>query len=123
MTLGECIARADALRPNSATEGEKARWILEQEEELVRVFFPRYREPAPVADRPRRWPEDRDKTLSASGPFEELYLYRLLARLDLMDREAEQYNIHAAMAGALEDEFKKDWHRTHTPYAGRGVAG
>lgn len=123
MTLGECIARADALRPNSATEGEKARWALELEGELAEVFFPRYREPGPVADRPRRWPEDRDKTLSASGPFEEVYLYRLLARLDLMDQEAEQYNLHAALANVLEDEFKKAWHRAQTPAAPGGKRG
>lgn len=124
MTLAECIARADALRPNAAAEEEKARWALAVEEELARTLFPRYRQPGPVADRPRRWPEDACKTLSASGPFEELYLYHLLARLDLMDQEAEQYNIHAALAAGLESEFRKHWHRTHTPAApgGRGEA-
>lgn len=113
MTVGECVARADALRPNSATEEEKARWVLELEEELGRVFFPRYRGPAPEADPPRRWPEDRSKTLSASGPYEGLYLYRLLAQLDLMDEETERYGVHAALANRLLDEFKKEWHRSH----------
>ncbi len=28
MTLGECIQRADALRPNACSEDEKARWVL-----------------------------------------------------------------------------------------------
>lgn len=113
MTLGECIAQADALRPNSATEGEKARWALELEEELTGVFFPRYQGPGPVADPPRRWPEDGSKTLSASGPYEGLYLYRLLAQMDLMDQEMEQYGLHAALANRLLDEFKKEWHRRH----------
>lgn len=126
MTLSECLERADALRPNSATETEKARWALELEEELNRVFFSRYREPAPERDWPRRWPEDAAKTLSASGPYEELYVYRLLAHLDLMDQEMEQYGVHAALANQLENDFKKEWHRRHTrrdpdsPPAGKG---
>lgn len=113
MTLDQCIARSDSLRPNSATEEEKARWVLELEGELNRVFFPRYEDPSPVADWPRSWPEDRAKTLSASGPFEGMYVYRLLAWLDLTDQELESYNAHRAVADELEDAFKKAWHKGH----------
>lgn len=113
MTLAQCIQRCDALRPNSASESEKARWVLEIEGELVENFFPRYAPPPPVADPPRCWPEDKTKTLSASGPFEGLYLYRLMAWLDLMDQETAGWNLHTQVANTLESDFKKNYHRTH----------
>ncbi len=108
MTLGECVQRADALRPNACTEQEKARWVLELEEELERDFFSRYE----GWQAPEKAP-GRALTLLASGPFEELYVFRLLARLELADREWESYNAYNALANQLLSEFKKAWHRTH----------
>ena len=109
MTLGECIQRADALRPNACTEQEKARWVLELEGELERDFFPRYE----GWQAPEKAP-DRALRLLASGPFEELYVFRLLARLELADQEWDSYNAYNALADQLLSEFKKAWHRTHT---------
>ena len=119
MTLGECIRRVDALRPNSASEEEKARWILELERELEKVFLPRYH--GPRLEGARRWPEDRAKKLLGSGPFEGMYTFRVLARCELLDREWDAYNAHATMARQLESEFKKAWVRTHGRKGGGGV--
>ncbi len=109
MTLGECVQRADALRPNACGEEEKTRWVLELEGELERDFFSRYE----LRQAPEK-PAGRASTLLASGPFEELYVFRLLARLELADQEWESYNAYNALADQLVSEFKKAWHRTHT---------
>lgn len=111
MTLGECVRRVDALRPNAATEEEKARWALELEAELEGVFLPRYCGAVPQGA--RRWPEDRAKELLGSGPFEAMYTCRVLARCELMDQEWDAYNAHIALARQLESDFKKEWERTH----------
>ncbi len=108
MTLGECIQRADALRPNAYSEDEKARWVLELEGELERDFFARYEFRQALDQAP-----SRASTLSASGPFEELYVFRVLARLELADREWDSYNVYNALANQLLSAFKKAWHRTH----------
>ncbi len=111
MTLGECIQRADTLRPNTADEQEKARWIFQVERELEEVFFPKYEGRRQA--RARRWPEDKAAPLLASGPFEGLYIYRLMANLALMDQEWDAYNAHNALARQMESDFKKEWARTH----------
>ena len=111
MTLGECIRRIDELRPNAASEAEKARWILELERELEASFLPRYDGPRPQGA--RRWPEDRAKVLLGSGPFEGMYTYRALARCEMMDREWEAYNAYATVSRQLESAFRKNWERTH----------
>lgn len=113
MTLGGCIQRADALRPNAYTEQEKARWVLEVERELCRDFFPRYRGPRP---RPE---EDRAAPLAASGAFEALYLYRLLAQIELNDGQWESYNAYNDLANQALSAFRKAWHRDHRPRRGR----
>ncbi len=108
MTLGECLRRADALRPNAYSEDEKARWVLELEEELERDFFARYE----LRQVPEQVP-GRASTLLASGPFEELYVFRVLARLELADQVWDSYNVYNALSNQLLSEFKKAWHRTH----------
>ena len=42
MTIGECIRRVDALRPNAISEDEKALWALELDLQLEHEFYPRY---------------------------------------------------------------------------------
>lgn len=108
MTLGECIRRADELRPNACAEQEKTRWVLELEEELRRDFLARY--DGPQSGRAQVNPAT---PLLASGPFEELYVYRLLAQMELVEREWESYNAYNALANQALSEFKKAWHRTH----------
>lgn len=119
MTLGECIRRCDELRPNAATEEEKARVVLELERELEEVFFPRYC--GPQREGARKWPEDKAHELLGSGPFEEMYVFRVLARCELMDQEWDAYNAHIAMAQQLESDFKKEWARTHRRRCAGGV--
>ena len=112
MTLGECIRRADALRPNALAEEEKAAWVLDLERELGEVFLPRYCG-CPRAYEAKRWPEDRAAALLGSGAYEEMYVHLVLARCALVDQEWDAYNAHTALARQLESEFKKDWERTH----------
>lgn len=119
MTLGECIRRADELRPNACGEEEKARWALELESELETVFLPRYE--GPRREGARRWPEDRAKELLGSGPYEEMYVYRVLARCELANQEWDAYNAHIALARQLESDFKKEWERRHKRRCAGGV--
>lgn len=119
MTLGECVRRAKQLRPNTATEEELARWVLELERELETVFLPRYCGPAPEGA--RRWPEDKAKELLGSGPYEEMYIYRAVAQCALMDQEWDIYNAHTVLARQLESDFKKEYQRTHRRKCAGGV--
>lgn len=109
MTLGECVRRADALRPNACDEQEKLRWVLEVEQALRRDFMLRYEEA------PEAWEGEPNSAtlLAASGPYEGLYLYRLLAQMELADREWDSYNAYNTLANQALSAFKKAWHRTH----------
>lgn len=129
MTAGECIVKADLLRPNAISEGEKLGWCLELEHQLQHEFYPRYVNearqrdgssvvptvrtvPAVLSDKE---PTGRETVLSGSGPYEEMYVYYVASKIDLASQETEAYAVDAAMLRAAMDDFRKDYHRSHTP--------
>lgn len=119
MTAGECIVKADLLRPNAISEGEKLSWCLELERQLEHEFYPRYIQPVPPAEadekEPAQKPAGRDTVLSGSGPYEAMYVYYVASKIDLASQETDAYAVDAAMLRAAMDDFRKDYHRSHTP--------
>ena len=120
MTVGECVVKADLLRPNAIGEGEKLGWCLELERQLEHEFYPRYVQPAPPEEEeggaeaaPK--PEGRNTVLSGSGPYEEMYVLYVACKIDLASQEVEAYAVDTALFRAAMDDFRKDYHRNHTP--------
>lgn len=114
MTIDEIIERVDHAKPNAWDEDAKGRWVLEVERRLRQEFYPRYAEDSPAGG-PVEWPDDRDVPLLASGPWEELYCFWLEARIDYANQEIESYNNAMTLFNATMDEYRKDYHQTHTP--------
>lgn len=139
MTIGECIAQVDLLRPNAATEREKIAWCWELEAQLRHEFYPRYLPeepnipeepefpvdpeegdaPAETEPEPEKPQEDhgpsRATMLTGSGPYEGMYLFYLAAKIDLANQELEAYSLDITVGRQYLDEYRKDYHRTHTP--------
>lgn len=112
MNIGQCVARVDTLRPNAISEGEKIRWAYELDSQLRREFYPRY---APARrESPDTEEAGKNYILSASGPYEELYVYYVAGKVDLANQELELYTADAALYRSALDDFRKDYHRTHT---------
>lgn len=114
MTIDEVIERVDKWKPNVWDEETKGRIVLQLEAQLRTEFFSQYEE-APPANFAQDWPENRDEELQASGAWEELYLYYLAGRIDFMNGEAEEYNNDMIRHNAAMDNFRRAYHRTHTP--------
>lgn len=115
MTAGECVARADLLRPNAVSEQEKLRWCRELEDQLCHEFYPRYAQPPAEEEAPQgaSQPFEEEEALSGSGPYEEMYVLHVMSKIDLANQETDAYNVDAALARAALDEYRKDYHRTH----------
>lgn len=112
MNIGQCVARVDTLRPNAISEGEKIRWAYDLDAQLRREFYPRY---APVGRASADTEEvGKNYILSASGPYEELYVFYVAGKVDLANQELELYNADTALFRSALDDFRKDYHRTHT---------
>lgn len=114
MTAGECVARADLLRPNAVSEQEKLRWCQELEDQLNHEFYPRYVQPPAEEEAPQGASQPlEEEALSGSGPYEEMYVLHVMSKIDLANQETDAYNVDAALARAALDEYRKDYHRTH----------
>ena len=114
------IVKADLLRPNAISEGEKVAWCLELERQLEHEFYPRYVQSTPPpegeeGEETATKPTGRETVLSGSGPYEEMYVYYVASKVDLASQEMETYTVDAALLRAAMDDFRKDYHRTHVP--------
>ena len=112
MTISAAIAACDRMRPNTFAYGEKEAWLRELEarirEEIVRTH-----EGAEAFLAGRA--QEGEEGLLAPSPHESLYLFYLLARIDLMNGETARYNESAALFNAQYDAFSAAYNRAHRP--------
>lgn len=112
MTISAAIAACDRMRPNTFAYGEKEAWLQELEarirEEIVRTH-----EGAEAFLAGRA--QEGEDALLAPSPHESLYLFYLLARIDLMNGETARYNESAALFNAQYDAFSAAYNRAHRP--------
>lgn len=112
MTISAAITACDRMRPNTFAYGEKEAWLRELEarirEEIVRTH-----EGAEAFLAGRA--QEGEDALLAPSPHESLYLFYLLARIDLMNGETARYNESAALFNAQYDAFSAAYNRAHRP--------
>lgn len=112
MTISAAIAACDRMRPNTFAYGEKEAWLRELEarirEEIVRTH-----EGAEAFLAGRA--QEGEDALLAPSPHESLYLFYLLARIDLMNGETARYNESAALFNAQYDAFSAAYNRAYRP--------
>lgn len=111
MTPNKAIEIVDRLKPNAYSEEDKLRWIDEldgmvqslviQADEIIKYSYP----------------EDMDKDLMISAPFENLYALYLEAKIDYHNQEYGNYNNAAMMFESQYNEYKK-WYIRNYPARG-----
>lgn len=107
MKLSEAMARADALRLNTVSEEQKAKWIWELEGQLGEM--------ASILPRPCPWPEGKDTILLLTGPYEEVYQLYLAAKIDYYNQEMGLYANDRATYETMLAEARAWWRRKHRP--------
>jgi len=105
MTANKVIERVDAIRPNSYNEEQKFGWINKLEEMVQRLVFqfPRVNSLS--------YPEDMDRELLITVPFDDLYELYLESMIDYYNREYGNYNNSAMMFETRFTEYKKAYIR------------
>jgi len=127
MKLQQAIDRVDIMRPNMQDRSLKIAWLSELDglvwKELILKHWMQTEEydgykkdeqgrpVMPVYD------EDTDggEELLVPAPYDNLYLYWLMAKIDEQTLEQEKYNNDQAMFSAAYDSFSDYWTRTHMP--------
>ena len=109
MTINNAIAEAQRLHPDTIPDSIKVRWLGELDgkimlETMFRNDFSPY-----------RFPEDADRNLIVSEPYDNIYTLYIIAMSDFFSGEMENYGASAALFDAAYAEFRKNYIRTHIP--------
>lgn len=105
MHLKESIRRADALRPNTLPEAQKADWVYELEGRLAQT-----RHAPPPA---RLWPAD--SALAMPPPYDQVYERYLCAMIDLANEDTALYANDMVLFEGTYAAATAWWRRTHPP--------
>ena len=120
MKLQQAIDRVDEMRPNMQSRTLKLDWLSELDgliwEELIVKHHLLPGEEIRLAARPE-YDEDTDEgqKLLVPAPYDNIYLYWLMAKIDEQTLETEKYNNDRAMFNASYESFSDYWTRNHMP--------
>lgn len=109
MTAKKAIAQADALRMNTITEEQKYAWLYELEGRVAEVIG------IEIPENP--FPEDGELLMPA--PYENIYVYYLIAMIDFYNQETGLYMNDMQMFNALFGEACAWWRRNNAPEKGK----
>ena len=135
MTPNKAIEIVDRVKPNSYSEEDKLRWIDELDGMVKRLVFQwdekylksietqykngqiKEKQYTEFMNKAKQYsyPEDMDKDLLITSPFENLYPLYLEAQIDYHNREYAHYNNSALMFETQYSEYRKAYIREHRP--------
>ena len=116
MTIQEALDLADQMKPNMMTRPVKIRYLSEiegmiHEEILMRHAHTEEQETRPVYDTE----SDPGTELLAPSPYDMVYVYWMMSRIDQLNQEMDKYNNDRAL---FENAYQMaaDWiNRTKMP--------
>ena len=117
MKANKVIERVDAIRINPYGDEQKLEWINNLEE-MVQSLVIQSKEIKSLS-----YPEDMDKELLITAPFDNLYGLYLEAMIDYYNREYANYNNSVLMFETRFTEYKKAYIRGDIVQASGGTSG
>lgn len=115
MTVNEAITRADAMKQsNAATQEMKLQWLTRLDQTIVQDVLQRHEqdEAAPAVE---YTDENTAAELIAPPPHDIIYIYWLMAQIDLAAQELKKYNADIALFQDAYLTYQGWYRRTHRP--------
>lgn len=118
MTISEVISAVDELLPNVFDEDKKAAWVISVDGKLKDRLYRHFEEEEPAG--PDNWPEDNDIPLRASGPWEEMYVFYLMAMIHFYMNDIDDYENALTQYNDLLMQYMASYRQTHTSKSAGG---
>lgn len=106
-TMNNVVAHVDRVNPNVYTDMDKYEWLNTLEGMVAHEV---HQEEAPAY----KLPDDADRELLVSHPYDDMYKLYLTAMIYLHNREYDHYN-NAVMVFKERLEQYKAWYIQHNP--------
>lgn len=118
MTVQNALERANDMRAgNSATDEMKIRWLSELDGIIYNDVILTHHTDRKPYDGYERYKDDMGTELIAEEPYDVLYVYWLMAQIDLAASELNKYNNSLALFKEALKDYKAWYNRTHMPVA------
>lgn len=119
MTVQDAIERANEMRAgNTATDEMKIRWLSEIDGVIYNdVILTHHTDAEPYEG----YKDDTGKTLFAVAPYDVLYTYWLMAKIDLAASELNKYNNSLSLFKEALKDYKAWYNCTHIPVAKKQI--
>ena len=133
MTAQQAIEKANGFKQgNTATDEEKLAWLTELDGMVYEEVILQHLHRLPIDGQPSRWwsvvdgqwtfapapvytPDNAGDTLIAKEPYNEFYVYWLMAKIDLHSQDLNRYNNDYAQFEMAYQQFKNRYHISHRP--------
>lgn len=110
MTINQVIEQVSRLSPGAVQDRDIARWLLDLDGKLFRELHM----PSDI-DRPMKWPEDGEKPLTASYPYDGLYTLFAEMKVHFARKDYDSYNNAAIAYNDAVNEYRKAYRRENQP--------
>lgn len=111
MTIREAIDRADGLQFNTYTDAEKIAWLSRLDERVSLLVHN-------TGTAGSSWytaDTDKDTELLLPSPFDEAYIYWLMAQVSYANGEIDKYNNAIALYNTEYTGYSEWYHRNNMP--------
>lgn len=118
MIINDAIRETNRLKHNAHTDEEKVAWLERLDQMLYRTVVQTHEGDEEMAMPQYDADEDMDTELLASEPHDQMYIYWLMAQIDLANADINQYNVQITLFNDELTQFKASYTRSHLPKSG-----
>lgn len=127
MKITELFDKVDTLRPNQVRDDIKRSWLSEVEMLLINEVVLTHEVPERIRNHETYikflenegvgnvYDEKSTGELIAQAPYDELYYWWMMSKLDLVERNTEQYINDSQMYNNIYLTYKQWYNRNHMP--------
>lgn len=115
MTVKEVKDKLAALKPHAYSDDEVMAWLSRVEGRIFLEVVKTHENPALITYSGYSALTPDETVLIAPEPYDELYLFYLMAQVDLHNQEYLKYNNSVLQFNTAYQAFANYWHRTFLP--------
>ena len=113
-TISEIIRFVDDIKPNAFTEEQKTAWLSNLEGRIILELLLQSQEDVLTYT----WPEDKDRQVLISPPYDNLYNHYLEAQIDYYNGEYGRYQNAMVLFNSAWGELARWFGRMYDPAQG-----
>ena len=115
MNIQKALDLADSMKPNMMAKHVKIAFLQELDQKIYKEILLKHKHEEEEENMPEYGDGDEGKDLLVPAPYDILYMYWLMSKIDLLNQEIDKYNNDRALFENAYEEMSDWWTREHMP--------